>query len=89
VIHSLQRLLVLVCFLAGICLLAAEPAVPKADLSEYRTVEKAVAAKIGPGAGRAGQTGYSASRCSATPAATSRLTSATRLAGSEGWPEEG
>jgi len=58
-----RHLLALGCVLAGWCHLAAEPiAAPKVilpDLSEYRTVEKAVAAPLIPTRpGVAGQTGY-------------------------------
>jgi M6 family metalloprotease-like protein len=52
------------CFLAGWGLLAVAPAAQQKtaappDLSAYRTVDKAVTAKVGPSrAGRGGQTGY-------------------------------
>jgi M6 family metalloprotease-like protein len=50
----LRRLPGAACFLAGWCALAA--AEPKIDLSEYRTADKAVAAKVGPP--RGGLTGF-------------------------------
>src|SRR5262245_58681123 len=52
---SVRRLLGAGCFLAGWCALAAEP---KIDPSEYRTVEKAVSARVGPARGAGALTGY-------------------------------
>jgi M6 family metalloprotease-like protein len=60
VVHALSRhLLGAGCLFTACCLLAAEQEAPKPDLSEYRTVEKVIRARVSLAPpGTAGQTGY-------------------------------